>query len=132
MSENNIELARLWLKKADNDLITAKQTFLLPDGPTDTVCFHSQQVVEKSLKALLTLNQIQIPKIHDLVRLLELALPYLSELEGFREDFAEMSNYAVAVRYPDDWFEPGREDTQHSLDVAEQVIIKIKGLIYPV
>ncbi len=113
-------------------MITAKQTFLLPDGPTDTVCFHSQQVVEKSLKALLTLNQIQIPKIHDLVRLLELALPYLPELEDFREDFAEMSNYAVTVRYPEDWFEPDRKDTQHSLDVAEQVIIKIKDLIDPV
>ncbi len=88
--------------------------------------------MEKSLKALLTLNQIQIPKIHDLVRLLDLSLLYLSELENFREDFAEMSNYAVAIRYPDDWFEPSREDTQHSLDVAEQVIIKIKGLIDPV
>lgn len=41
------EFAREWLRKAGNDLITARQTLLLPDGPTDTVCFHAQQTVEK-------------------------------------------------------------------------------------
>ena len=51
------ELARRWLQKATNDLITARQTLLLPEGPIDTVAFHAQQAAEKALKALLTFNQ---------------------------------------------------------------------------
>ncbi len=50
MSAPSTELALLWLRKADNDLITARQTLLLADGPTDTVAFHAQQPVEKALK----------------------------------------------------------------------------------
>ncbi|MEW6378307.1 MAG: HEPN domain-containing protein [bacterium] len=50
MRDRNRELALQWLKKADHDLITARQTLALPDGPTDTPCFHAQQAVEKALK----------------------------------------------------------------------------------
>jgi len=31
------ELALLWLEKADHDLVTARQTLLLENGPTDTL-----------------------------------------------------------------------------------------------
>ena len=45
-------VAREWIGKADNDLKTAAQTLKLgADCPTDTVCFHAQQCVEKCLKA---------------------------------------------------------------------------------
>ena len=52
MNDKKHELAKAWLKKGRNDLITARQKLLLPDGPTDTVCFHAQQAAEKALKAL--------------------------------------------------------------------------------
>ncbi|MDP6040488.1 MAG: HEPN domain-containing protein [Candidatus Latescibacteria bacterium] len=42
--------AHQWLEKAETDVITARQTLTLADGPTDTPCFHAQQAVEKSLK----------------------------------------------------------------------------------
>jgi HEPN domain-containing protein len=39
--------------KAENDLKTAAQTLKLgTDCPTDTVCFHAQQCVEKCLKKI--------------------------------------------------------------------------------
>ncbi|HGJ65477.1 TPA: HEPN domain-containing protein [bacterium] len=43
-----------WLKVAEDDLISAK--ILLGNDPPIlvTACFHCQQAVEKSLKALLT------------------------------------------------------------------------------
>ena len=50
MNDKSTDLALRWLEKADHDLVTAKQTLLLPDGPTDTVCFHAQQAAEKALK----------------------------------------------------------------------------------
>ena len=51
MSARSTELALRWLQKAENDLITARQTLLLVDGPTDTVAFHAQQAAEKALCA---------------------------------------------------------------------------------
>ncbi|MBW8876798.1 MAG: HEPN domain-containing protein [Acidobacteria bacterium] len=45
-----------WLFKADNDLANAAHTLKLGAScPTDTVCFHAQQCVEKYLKAVLVL-----------------------------------------------------------------------------
>jgi HEPN domain-containing protein len=47
-------VAREWATKADNDLKTAAHTLKLGDKcPTDTVCFHAQQCVEKYLNAFL-------------------------------------------------------------------------------
>jgi len=45
MTAQHLELAQRWLVRADHDLITAKQTLLLVDGPTDTPCFHAQQAI---------------------------------------------------------------------------------------
>jgi len=129
MSGPNHELALAWLEKADHDLITARQTLLLPDGPTDTVCFHAQQAVEKSLKAVLVCRQVPFPKTHNLIRLMDLALRYMPELEAYRRDFAQMSLYSAEVRYPGDWFEPARDDANHSLAVAEHVVAAVRRLL---
>ena len=45
------------------------------DCPYDTVCFHTQQCVEKYLKALLTYLSIDFPKIHDVGELSALQRP---------------------------------------------------------
>ncbi len=66
-------VVREWIEKADNDLKTAAHTIKLgADCPTDTVCFHAQQCVEKYLKALLVLRRCDFPRTHDLERLRDL------------------------------------------------------------
>ena len=129
MNDTHFELARRWIHKAENDLITARHTLTLPKGPTDTVCFHAQQAVEKVLKAFLTFNQTEFPKTHNLVYLLDKTHPLAPELEKYRAAFAEMSNHAVEIRYPDDWFEPLREEAEQSLAIAEEVVGIIKSKI---
>ena len=49
----------------------SRHVLSLPEGSTNTACFHAQQAVEKSLKALLTSWGIAFPKTHDLTRLLD-------------------------------------------------------------
>jgi HEPN domain-containing protein len=120
------ELAGRWLQKATNDLITARQTLLLPEGPTDTVAFHAQQAVENALKALLTFNQFEFPKIHDLVRLMDIARTFLPSLEEYRAAFAEISNYSIQVRYPDESLGPDREDATRSTAIAEEVVDRVR------
>jgi HEPN domain-containing protein len=127
MSDRHLELARRWLARADNDIITARQTLLLPNSPTDTPCFHAQQAIEKALKASLTYRQIAFTRTHDLLRLLDLNLSILPELEEFREKFADMETYAVDVRYPDLGFDPSRDEAFEALALAEAIVMKVKS-----
>ena len=101
MTDKHVELANRWLERSNNDIITARQTLLLMNGPTDTPCFHAQQVIEKAFKALLTFHQITFPRTHDLLRLLDLALPFIPDLDNDREGFADMETYAVDICYSD-------------------------------
>jgi HEPN domain-containing protein len=126
MSGRHIELAAQWLVKADHDVITARQTLLLPDGPTDTPCFHAQQAAEKALKALLTVYEVVFPRTHDLVRLLDMAVAYVPALEDFRESVAALTSYAVMVRYPDEGEDPPRHEAQQFLGIAEEMVAKVR------
>ena len=68
-----LEIIKIWIQKAENDLKNANHTMLMDDNcPFDTVCFHAQQSVEKYLKALLISKNIPFPKSHDLTELLSL------------------------------------------------------------
>lgn len=95
-----ISVVRRWLVKAGNDLRNAQHTLTLPDPecPLDTVCFHAQQCAEKSMKALLTSEQISFEKTHDLGQLLFLCKP-LPELVRELEEMKDLTHYAVDVRY---------------------------------
>ena len=52
--KKRIDWADLWIRKAENDLITASACLnIKPRPPIDTICFHAQQCAEKYLKAFL-------------------------------------------------------------------------------
>ncbi len=69
--ENMLRVVREWVIKAENDLKTAEHVLKLEsECPTDTVCFHAQQTVEKYIKSLLVLRGIDFPKTHDIEDLL--------------------------------------------------------------
>ena len=75
MNENDavIKVVREWVRKAENDLKNAAHTLKMKrECPTDTVCFHAQQCVEKYLKAFLSFKSIDFPKAHDIGELLAL------------------------------------------------------------
>jgi len=71
-----IHEVRLWIEKAEHDLLAAKHSMLLADrGLTDIVCFHCRQCAEKYIKGLLLLLGVRFPKTHDLRLLLDLIPP---------------------------------------------------------
>ena len=47
------DLVKEWLKKSQHDLETAKVILAHKPELTDTICFHCQQAVEKTLKGYL-------------------------------------------------------------------------------
>jgi HEPN domain-containing protein len=92
MKDNKSDFAKQWLKKSKNDLIAASQSLKADEPPTDAVCFHAQQSIEKSLKALLTFNNIEFPKTHDLLFLLTLSEPILHSLGQYQENLSDMTS----------------------------------------
>ena len=57
MKEKTIKFAMGWIKKADRDIISARKLF--ESEIYDYSLFHSQQAVEKYLKAFLTYHLSQ-------------------------------------------------------------------------
>lgn len=76
--------AEKWLKFAHDDLRSAE--VLLKEGILNMVCFHSQQAVEKSLKAFLRQQRKTIPYIHVLEELCERCAAILPDFSKFSED----------------------------------------------
>jgi predicted nucleotidyltransferase len=74
LDDEVLEVTRQWVAKAESDLKTAAHILRLKvDCPTDAVCFHAQQCVEKYLKALLVLNGIEFSRTHQISVLVALA-----------------------------------------------------------
>jgi HEPN domain-containing protein len=62
---NNLILTKEWMKASEDDLILIGE-IIHNEILTHLIAFHSQQAVEKSLKALLVFQNIDIPKTHSL------------------------------------------------------------------
>ncbi|HUS60228.1 MAG TPA: HEPN domain-containing protein [Nevskiaceae bacterium] len=81
------------------DLKSAQASF--KDEIYSSACFHSQQTVEKSLKALLLHFEAEIVKTHDLLLLLSRAVKYEKELKKFKKTAAFLNKFYIPTRYPD-------------------------------
>ena len=120
--EADIALARQWVAKARNDLLSADNNLAPHEIPFDTVCFHCQQAAEKLLQAFLVAHAVPYPVTHDLMLLLEHVLPLNQGAEALRDALALLMPYAVEVRYPDDWHEPSLDDAREVRAAAGQVL----------
>lgn len=89
-----------WVSKAEGDFATAQRELQVQQTPNyDAVCFHSQQCIEKYLKACLQEENISFSKTHDLSALLELLLPVQPNRETLRPILNALTSYAVEFRY---------------------------------
>ncbi len=115
------EYLEKWLIKARNDLKVAENEIKLSpeDMVTDAICFHSQQAVEKYLKAYLVFKEIDFDKSHKLEYLLEICIEQDNDFSEI--DIGNLSFYAVEVRYPDDFYIPSEEEASECLKIARTV-----------
>ena len=90
-----------WIEKADADFATASREVSVRKKPNyDAVCFHSQQCVEKYLKAILQERNISFGKTHNLTALLDLLLPTEPAWDLMRPHLERLNVFSVQVRYP--------------------------------
>jgi HEPN domain-containing protein len=128
------DTVRDWLTFAADDLHAAE--VLMDEDIPNQVCFHSQQCIEKTLKALLLHNGQPCPKVHDLNELyarckdanILVVLP-------FKNEIAMLGLFYLPTRYPDALVGslpdrlPTDKDAKLALETAEKVHAQlIKGL----
>ncbi|MBZ0264241.1 HEPN domain-containing protein [bacterium] len=128
--ENELSLiVSRWVSLADKDLRSA--IIVMTDTPpiTNTACYHAQQCVEKSFKAILASNKQHIGKMHDLVVLLEKCVVFESELEQFKNKALLLNDYSVTTRYPDDWQEYSIDHANRAINYAREIFSFTKALL---
>ena len=119
MSENQKDLVEQWLEKALHDELAYKTLIKHRPLILDTACFHSQQAVEKYLKAFLVFKNYDFPKIHDVTALQKLCVKFDKDFEKL--EVTDLRYYAVDVRYPDEYIEPSLKVAKSYLKIVTQV-----------
>ena len=121
-----------WLDFAKADLINCER-ILEDEYLTTIVAFHSQQVVEKYFKALIDAKNLDIPRIHNLVRLYQVVEGFLNNPIEIRELMALDSVY-TSSRYPSDigmiaTGKPTQQDALALFESAKSIFEAITELI---
>ena len=124
----NLELAAKWLAYAKTDYDIAVHDTTYSPVPIEIICYHCQQVGEKALKAILAFHDHEIPRTHDLYRLLELCNKMEPMLPDLTKQALELSDFAVVPRYPSP-IELDETDMNTALHHAEAVLKVITELL---
>jgi len=110
-----------WLRHARSDLSVARQRGEA-DILLETLCFHTQQAAEKSIKAILLHHGTTFPFTHSIARL-------ITTLDGagiaFPDDLrqaADLTDYAVELRYPGPTEPVTEEEYRRAISLAERVL----------
>jgi len=128
-NEAHLRVVHEWVVKAENDLRTAVHTLALKDDcPTDMVCFHAQQCVEKYVQAFLTFECVAFPKTHDLEVLFRL-LP--SEIQESTEIVKQrmLTRYATVTRYPGMYDPISVREARAAISAARKIRDQIRRLL---
>ena len=109
-----------WIENARADLALAR--IPLPPGVFyEHLCFHAQQAVEKSVKAVLLAFEVDFPPTHNLRVLIDL-LPPEARVIPILKDAVDLTLYAVVTRYPSDFEPVSEEEYREALCIAEAVV----------
>ncbi len=129
MKDEILEKTKQWLNKAGRDIEAGE--ILLERGLYDYSLFHSQQAIEKFLKAFLTFHNRPFGKTHNVKKLARLCMEIDGEFEYVNEAGAgELYPKSIEVRYPTD-YEPTKEEAEEALETAKKVrefILKKLGI----
>lgn len=93
------EIIAQWMGYARADLALAERSDQ-SDFLIDLLCFHAQQAVEKSLKAVLHTRTSDIPYTHSIATLLGLLREHDIDFPERLAQSAKLTQFATLTRYP--------------------------------
>ncbi|KIM13295.1 MAG: HEPN domain-containing protein [Sulfurovum sp. FS08-3] len=120
-------ISKEWLKASNDDMLIIEQIINI-EHLTHMVAFHSQQAIEKSLKALIEEYEIDIPKIHKLIRLKKILSDKLTiENDELLETLDELY---IDSRYPSNMGllpngKPTLEEAKEFYEFAQNIFDKV-------
>ena len=126
----NISYAKEWIKFAERDYAIAlhlSKTF--HPLPTENICYSCQQSVEKSLKTILAYNEVDIPKIHDIIALDDLCQNHKGKTLLDAKIAGIITRFATKFRYLDNVFDLTKEDAELGLKYAKIVLDQVKEIL---
>ena len=112
---------------AEGDLESAKALVEANRGRPENVCYHAEQCVEKSLKALLVNLEKAVPITHDLCIITERVNQFLPM--EIHADLTSYTEFATTRRYEDSDMILDRADLDAAIKVAEEVLTWAKSHI---
>jgi HEPN domain-containing protein len=116
------ETVKNWIFLAEGDLKTARDELTMSEPFTNTICFHSQQSVEKYLKAYLSFIEKPFGKTHDIAELIELCKENDKEFDLlYNLNANKLTRYSVEARYPDEFYIPSIKEAKETIEIAEKV-----------
>ncbi len=117
-----------WIAKAEADLIVALRELRARKQPSlDAIAFHSQQCIEKYLKAFLTDRLVEFPRTHDLEELLALAVESMPLWWAFNAGCQTVTKYAVKIRYPGET--ATRVEAREAITVAREIVRAVRSAL---
>jgi len=112
---------RSWVEKALVDFRGADADLAASPPVVEDVLFHSQQAVEKLLKAFLTWHDCPFGKTHAIEEIGELCLRIDPTLKDLVDRAAPLTEYATKFRYPGVGEPPALDEARAALTVAREV-----------
>ncbi len=89
-----------WLSRAKSNLLLAEGGKKIKDVLLEDLCFNAQQAAEKALKAVCVKHNLDFPKTHSLVRLMDILEEAGVVLSETVKAADILTDYAVQSRYP--------------------------------
>jgi HEPN domain-containing protein len=126
------EISAQWLNAAQDDLRVV-ENIAADDYLTHMVAFHSQQCIEKSLKALIEEYELGHIRVHNLARLFEIVRPKVAfEVEVVLIE--KLDKLYIDARYPGELGllpdgKPTRADAQQFYDCAKSIYEQVEHVL---
>ena len=130
MKDNELkEQVSKWIELAEEDFRLAKFAFKMKSNvPYRLICYHAQQTAEKYIKGYLVSELIDFPYTHSIEALLKLT-PSNSGLQKLMDIVSELTNYAVAKRYPGDYNILTKKNAEEAVNKSSKVRKAIRELL---
>jgi len=118
-----------WLLRAKANLTLAEKGGRLKGVAYEDLCFNAQQAAEKAIKAVCLARDLDFPKTHSLVHLMDILESDGVEIPKNVSDADILTQYAVQSRYPSIVEDVTKEEYRQALKLAAQVVFWVEAVI---
>ncbi len=118
-----------WLARAKSNLTIAELGSSRPGIFLEDLCFDAQQAAEKALKAVCVHRNLDFPKTHSLVILMDILESVSLQIPPAVKAADGLTSYAVQARYPGWGEKVTEEEYRRALELARRVVSWVESIL---